>query len=123
MVVLTSLSVTWKASTPQMFVAGLRGAIALVLVVGMPMAHSEAPLLRRQFFISSCVFIVIFTNIVLGGLTVPAVRCPLSLDLIGNRSERDLWPCASPIHYLAGRCTGIRGRFREKRSGTGRSEA
>ena len=59
-----------------MFVAGLRGAIALVLVVGMPMAHSEAPLLRRQFFISSAVFIVIFTNIVLGGLTVPAVRPP-----------------------------------------------
>jgi hypothetical protein len=48
---------------------GLRGAIALVLVVGLPVdAH------RRAYFISTCVFIIIVTNVGLGGLTVPAVK-------------------------------------------------
>ena len=53
----------------MMFVAGLRGAIALVLVLGLP-----KPGHHNQELEATTVFIVLVTNIVLGGLTVPAVR-------------------------------------------------
>ena len=67
------------AQVPQkhmqmMFVAGLRGAIALVLVVGMPMVGAPDANVRRNYFVSTCVFIIIFTNVVLGGMTVPMVK-------------------------------------------------
>ena len=50
----------------MMFNAGLRGAVALALVVQMPTSSSEE-------ITSACLFVIFWTNIVLGGLTTPLV--------------------------------------------------
>merc|ERR1712166_316952 len=49
-----------------MFGAGLRGAVALALVMQMPTSSAEE-------IASATLFVVFWTNIVLGGLTTPLV--------------------------------------------------
>ena len=50
----------------MMFGAGLRGAVALALVMQMPTSSAEE-------IASATLFVVFWTNIVLGGLTTPLV--------------------------------------------------
>jgi NhaP-type Na+/H+ or K+/H+ antiporter len=50
----------------MMFGAGLRGAVALALVMQMPTSSAEE-------IASATLFVVFWTNIVLGGLTTPMV--------------------------------------------------
>ena len=50
----------------MMFSAGLRGAVALALVMQMPTSSSEE-------IASACLFVIFWTNIVLGGVTTPLV--------------------------------------------------
>ena len=90
----TQISMSYQC---MMFTAGLRGAIALVLVLGLPPGRFNADIE------ATTVFIVLVTNVVLGGATVPVVRylkipCDKDGTLSTDADERlgmtgKLWRC------------------------------
>ena len=75
----------------MMIGAGLRGAVALALVMQMPSSSFQA-------FSSATLFIIFVTNIVLGGLTTPLVKLlkiPFHVDLskfeYSTQEKEDMW--------------------------------
>ena len=62
---------------------GLRGAVAFAQSLHLPLANDRA----RNLIITTTLAIVVFTNVVLGGLTLPLVK--VSFSLFGDFEMRE----------------------------------
>ena len=74
--------------------AGLRGAVALALVMQMPSSSAEP-------ITSTTLFVIFWTNVILGGMTAPLVSClniPNQSD--GNLEESDFEFDDDDVEYL-----------------------
>ena len=68
----------------MMFGAGLRGAVALALVMGMPSSKVDV-------FASATLFIIMFTNFLLGGATGSLIQAlGVHSEQAGNMAPEDL---------------------------------
>ena len=87
----------------MMIGAGLRGAVALALVMQMPSSSFVA-------ISSATLFIIVVTNVVLGGLTTPLVmflKIPFHVDLskfeYSSQEKEDMWRSREWIEKWQGR--------------------